>query len=237
MGHTASIAGEYEVCNSLLTQAGALIAGDVSEFSDLFYLSDCMVDKVVGGKRLGALSGAGYDTVAMADSTQVGDFSMSLATISPSTRDRFITILAAKKLDAIMEVRNPFDINPGADDEVHQLCIEAMAAEPGVDSVVAGLDPTSPVVRSLKQSARPGFDIDSPESIVQTLPKVVAASPKPIVGVIDGGALFDPMADKLMEQGVCIFRSSERATRALVRYTEARLRAARRRGAAALGEL
>ena len=235
MGHTASIAGDYEVCNSVLTQAGALIASDVSEFSDLFYLSDCMADKVVGGKRLGALSGAGYDTVAMADSAQVGDFSMSLATISPSTRDRFMTILAAKKLDAIMEVRNPFDINPGADDEVHQLCIEAMAAEPGVDAVVAGLDPTSPVVRSLKQSARPGFDIDSPESIVQTLPKVVAASRKPIVGVIDGGALFDPMADKLMAQGVCIFRSSERATRAVVRYTEARLRAARLRAEAAPG--
>ena len=235
MGHTASIAGDYEVCNSLLTQAGALVATDVSEFSDLFYLADCMRDKVVGGKRLGALSGAGYDTVAMADSAQVGDFSMELATISPSTRDRFMTILAAKKLDAIMEVRNPFDINPGADDEVHQLCIEAMAAEPGVDCVVAGLDPTSPVVRSLKQSARPGYDIDSPESIVQTLPKVVAASAKPIVGVIDGGPLFDPMADKLMEQGVCIFRSSERATRALVRYTEARLRAARLRGEAVTG--
>jgi acetate---CoA ligase (ADP-forming) len=225
MGHTASIAGDYEVCNALLTQAGALVAGDVSEFSDLFYLSDCMRDKTVGGKRLGAVSGAGYDTVAIADSTQVGDFAMTLATISPSTRDRFMTILAAKKLDALMEVRNPFDINPAADDEAHLLCAQAMAEEPGVDAVVVGLDPTSPVVRSLQQSARPGYDIASPDSIVQTLPKLVASCPKPIVGVIDGGPLFDPMADKLMEQGVCIFRSSERATRALVRYTEARLRA------------
>jgi acyl-CoA synthetase (NDP forming) len=235
MGHTASIAGDYEVCLAVLTQAGALIATDVSEFSDLFYLSDCMRDKVVGGKRLGGVSGAGYDTVAIGDSTQVGDFSMSLAAISPSTRDRFMTILAAKKLDALMEVRNPFDINPAADDEVHLLCAEAMAADPGVDSVVVGLDPTSPVVRSLKQSARPGYDIDSPESIVQTLPALVASCPKPIVGVIDGGPLFDPMADKLMERGVCIFRSSERATRALVRYTEARLRAAGLRGEAAPG--
>jgi acyl-CoA synthetase (NDP forming) len=225
MGHTASIAGDYEVCNALLTQAGALVASDVSEFSDLFYLSDCLRDKTVGGKRLGAVSGAGYDTVAIADSTQVGDFAMTLATISPSTRDRFMTILAAKKLDALMEVRNPFDINPAADDEAHLLCAQAMAEEPGVDAVVVGLDPTSPVVRSLQQSARPGYDIASPESIVQTLPKLVASCPKPIVGVIDGGPLFDPMADKLMEQGVCIFRSSERATRALVRYTEARLRA------------
>jgi acyl-CoA synthetase (NDP forming) len=235
MGHTASIAGDYEVCNALLTQAGALIATDVSEFSDLFYLSDCMRDKVVRGKRLGAVSGAGYDTVAIADSTQVGDFAMALATISPATRDRFMTILAAKKLDALMEVRNPFDINPAADDEAHLLCAQAMAEEPGVDAVVVGLDPTSPVVRSLKHSARPGYDIDSPESIVQTLPKLVASCPKPIVGVIDGGPLFDPMADKLMEQGVCIFRSSERATRALARYTEARLRAAQLRGKSAGG--
>lgn len=235
MGHTASIAGDYEVCLSVLTQAGAMIASDVSEFSDLFYLADCMRDKVVGGKRLGALSGAGYDTVAMADSIQVGDFSMSLATISPSTRDRFVTILAAKKLDALMEVRNPFDINPAADDEVHLLCAQAMAEEPGVDAVVAGLDPTSPVVRSLKESARPGYDIHSADSIVQTLPKLVASCPKPIVGVIDGGALYDPMADKLMEQGVCIFRSSERATRALARYTESRLRAAQLRREAAAG--
>ena len=235
MGHTASIAGDYEICQSVLTQAGALIATDVSEFSDLFYISDCLSDKVVGGKRLGALAGAGYDTVAIADSILVGDFSMSLSTIDASTRERLVAVLTSKKLDALMEVRNPFDINPAADDEVHLLCAEAMAADPGVDSVVVGLDPTSPVVRSLKHSARPGFDIDSPESIVQTLPGLVASCPKPIVAFIDGGALFDPMADKLMEQGVCIFRSSERATRALVRYTEARLRAAHLRGQSAPG--
>jgi len=235
MGHTASIAGDYEVCLSVLTQAGALVASDVSEFSDLFYISDCMRDKVVGGKRLGAVAGAGYDTVAIADSIQVGDFSMSVATIGASTRARLLAVLASKKLDSLMEVRNPFDINPGADDEAHLLCTEAMAADPAVDSVVVGLDPTSPMVRSLQKSARAGFDIDSPESIVQTLPKLVASCAKPIVAFIDGGALFDPMADKLMQQGVCIFRSSERATRSLVRYTEARLQAARLRGEAAPG--
>lgn len=233
MGHTASIAGDYEVALAVLTQAGALVASDVSEFSDLFYISDCMRDKVVGGKRLGAVAGAGYDTVAIADSMQVGDFSMSLAVIGTSTRERLVAILASKKLDALMEVRNPFDINPGADDEAHLLCTEAMAADRDVDSVVVGLDPTSPMVRSLQKSARPGFDIDSPDSIVQTLPTLVASCAKPIVAFIDGGALFDPMADKLMEKGVCIFRSSERATRSLARYTEARLRAAHLRGEAA----
>ena len=84
-----------------------------------------------------------------------------------------------------MKVRNPFDINPGADDEAHLLCAEAIVAEPEVDSVVVGLDPTSPMVRSLQKSARPGFDIDRPDSIVQTLPTLVASYAKPIVAFID----------------------------------------------------
>ena len=58
MGHTASIAGDYDVCESVLTQAGAMIARDLSEFSDLFYVADCLHGKAIGGNRLGAVSGA-----------------------------------------------------------------------------------------------------------------------------------------------------------------------------------
>jgi acyl-CoA synthetase (NDP forming) len=46
---------------------------------------------------------------------------------------------------------------------------------------------------------------------------------KPIIGVIDGGRLYDAMAQRLMDQGVCVLRNCARASRALVRYCEARL--------------
>ncbi len=42
---------------------------------------------------------------------------------------------------------------------------------------------------------------------------------------VDGGQLYDAMAAKLMDQGVCVFRNSARGTKALVRYFETRLNA------------
>ena len=50
-------------------------------------------------------------------------------------------------------------------------------------------------------------------------------SGKPIIGIVDGGSLYDVMSARLMDQGVCIFRNCARGTKALVRYVEARLNA------------
>ena len=81
------------------------------------------------------------------------------------------------------------------------------------------------MVMGLEKSSRKGFDIHNEKSQVQTFPKLVREAEKPIVCVADGGPLYDTMAAQLMNQGVCVFRSCERAVRALVRYVEARLRA------------
>ena len=64
------------------------------------------------------------------------------------------------------------------------------------------------------------------------MPVLVANTDKPIIGIIDGGRLYDAMAESLMDQGVCIFRNCARGTRALVQYTEARLAADAIRAAA-----
>jgi acyl-CoA synthetase (NDP forming) len=55
------------------------------------------------------------------------------------------------------------------------------------------------------------------------MPPIVDRNDKPIVGIVDGGTLYDAMAARLMDQGVCVFRNAGRGTRALVRYVEARL--------------
>jgi hypothetical protein len=71
----------------------------------------------------------------------------------------------------------------------------------------------------------PGHDINDPASTVALMPPLAARVEKPIVGVIDAGKLYDAMAARLMDQGVCIFRNCARATTALVHYVEARLNA------------
>lgn len=230
MGHTASIAGDPVLFASVLAQAGATVTDDVELFDDLFYMAGTLHAKRIGGDRLAAASGAGFEAVSAADASVGETFAMRMATLSADTIARIEAVLAEKKLAALVEVRNPLDMNPGADDDAHVRITAAMADDPGVDAVVVGLDPTAPMVRALEQSRlRPGYDLADPESTVHTLPPLVARTDKPIVAVVDAGRLYDAMAAGLMDHGVCVFRNVARGTRALVCHVEARLEAERLR--------
>lgn len=228
MGHTASIAGDPVLFASVLAQAGATVTDNVEVFDDLFYMAGVLHAKRIGGDRLAAASGAGFEAVSAADSIVGETFSMRMAALEAGTVSQIEAVLAEKKLAALVEVRNPLDMNPGADDDAHVRITAAMVDDPNVDAVVVGLDPTAPMVRALEQSKlRPGYDLADPESTVHTLPPLVARTAKPIVAVVDAGRLYDAMAAGLMDRGVCVFRNVARGTRALVRHVEARLDAER----------
>jgi acetate---CoA ligase (ADP-forming) len=221
----------------VVRHAGAIVAEDFNAFDDLFYIAGALHRNRIGGKRLGAISGAGFEAVGIADSIEAGRFAMEMGELGPGTIRRVEEILAAKRLDALVEVRNPIDINPGADDEAHMQIVEAFLEDPGIDAVVVGLDPTAPSVRALEKSElRPGYDIGDPKSTVQLLPPIAARSAKPVIGIVDGGHLYDAMCAGLMDRGVCVFRNCARGTRALVRYVEARLNAQALRGGSDSGE-
>lgn len=224
MGHTASIAGGLTLFESVVRHAGAIVAEDFNTFDDLFYIAGNLQHKKIGGGRLGAISGAGFEAVGMADNIESDTFAMTMGEIGEGTVKAVEEILVAKKLDQLVEVRNPIDINPGADDEAHLQITEAFLHDPNIDAVVVGLDPTAPSVRALAESKlRPGHDINDPKSTVHLMPPMVGRNDKPIIGIVDGGTLYDEMAARLMDQGACIFRNCARGTKALVRYVEARL--------------
>jgi len=226
MGHTASIAGDPELFDSVVRHAGAIVAPDFTAFDDLLYLAGALHRKRIGGRRLGAISGAGFEAVGMADSIEAGECSMEMGQLEADTVRRVQETLVANRLDALVQVRNPIDINPGADDEAHLKIVEAFLLDPNVDAVVVGLDPTAPSIRALARSElRPGYDIGDPKSTVQLLPPLVDRYDKPVIGIVDGGQLYDAMSADLMDRGVCVFRNCARGTRALVRYVDARLHA------------
>jgi len=226
MGHTASIAGSPSLFDSVVRQAGAIVAKDFDAFDDLFYIAGALHHKKIGGRRLGGISGAGFEAVGMADSIESDTFGMEMGALEPETVKRIEEILLAKRLNTLVEVRNPIDINPGADDEAHLQITEAFLLDPNIDAVVVGLDPTAPAVRALEESKlRPGYDIADPMSTANLMPSLVAGNDKPVIGIVDGGELYDAMCARLMDQGVCVFRNCGRGTRALVRYVEARLNA------------
>ncbi len=223
MGHTASIAGGLALFESVVRHAGAIVTDDLNTFDDLFYMAGVLHGKKIGGNRLGALSGAGFEAVAMADNIESDSFAMQMGTLEDATVKKIEEVLVAKKLDQLVEVRNPLDINPGADDEAHLEISEVFLQDPNIDAVVVGLDPTAPSVRALEESRlRPGYDLSDPKSTVHLMPKLAARYDKPLIGIIDGGTLYDTMTARLMDQGVCCFRNCTRGTKALVRYVEAR---------------
>ena len=230
-GHTASLAGDYMVCESCVRQAGGIVARTFPQFEDLLMMSQRLHDKQINGNRLAVVSGAGFEAVGMADNIQSEDFCMQLAALAPVTVDKLSILLAEKRLDALVEVKNPLDINPAADDETHVAAVQYLAQDPNIDAVVVGLDPLSPAMRTLAECEARQYSMDDKESIALRMPELAARLDKPVVGVVDGGRLYDPLVDELMARGMAVFRSSDRAVQTLAMYIEGRLNAERIREA------
>ncbi|WP_319583404.1 acetate--CoA ligase family protein [uncultured Pseudodesulfovibrio sp.] len=228
-GHTASLAGDYAVCESCVRQAGAIVAHSFTQFENLFMLAERLNGKTIGGNRLGAVSGAGFEAVGMADSIQTDDYSMVLAPLADKTRELLTALVAANRLSGLVTVTNPLDITPAADDQVHAEAVRILATDPGVDAVVVGLDPLSPVMRTLADPDTP-LTMDNERSIAALLADLLPRLDTPVIGVVDGGRQYDPLVDRLKEVGLCTFRTSDQAVAALAQYMEGRLNAARIRG-------
>ena len=226
-GHTASLAGDYMVCESCARQAGAIVARNFTEFQDLFLLAANMAGKKINGNRLAAVSGAGFEAVGMADSIQSDDYQIRLADFSAESVKRITQILETKKLTGLVTVHNPLDINPSSDDETHAFVAEVLSEDKGIDAIVIGLDPLSPAMHTLYGSDNPAFNMDAENGIVQLLTRVYRKSEKPIICVIDGGRLYDPMRDVLNSSGIPVFQVCDRAVAAVSLYIEARLYADR----------
>lgn len=142
---------------------------------------------------------------------------MHLAEFSMESSARLTELLKEKGLENLITVKNPFDINPGSDDEAHARVAEILGQDSGVDMVIIGLNPLSPAVHSL--------DIDSPKSIVQLLPQVVERLDKPLVAVVEGGRLYTPMADALKAAGIVVFSDADEALHSVGIYVQGRLHA------------
>ena len=200
-GHTASLAGDYMVCETCIRQAGAIMARNFTEFQDLILLAETFTNATIRGKRLGAVSGAGFEAVGMADSLQSDEYSMSLGTYSETTRLAMKRLIASKGLEKLVPIKNPLDINPGADDEVHAYMAELLLNDENIDAVVIGLDPLSPVTHSLAETDIDAFRMDAPDGILTLLSDVRSRTSKPMVAVMDGGEKFEPLRTRTTGSG------------------------------------
>lgn len=222
-GHTASIAGDYMVCESCISQAGAMVAENFTVFEGLLRLSNACHSKTISGNRLAAISNAGYESVGIADNILGEDYQLTMAGFTAKTRTDLETVLADNRLDSLIDVKNPLDITPMATEDVYEAAIWALLKDENVDAVVAAVVPLTPILKTLE--GEDGTAIVPEQNLVKRIPRLAAASDKPLVIVVDSGPMYDPLANTLEQEGLPVFRSADRAVTVLGKYIDGRLRA------------
>jgi len=218
--HTASIAGNYVVSHDLFTAAGAVVVESIGDFEDLITLFALLRGKAVSGWRLGAVSNAGFECVAIADNA--GRF--EIPPFSPATNARLQEIFAKARIDAIVDVHNPLDLTPMAGDAAYEEAVRAVLEDETIDAAVIGGVPLTVALNTLAAGAGHTEDITRPDSYPMRLGRLMQESSKPWVAVVDSGLLYDPLVRHLEAAGIPTFREADRALRALSSYCEARRR-------------
>lgn len=218
--HTASIAGDYPVTKALLEQLGVVCAETLDEFDDLLTAFSLLRAKKARGWRLGAVSNAGFECVAFADN--LGD--LSIAEFSPQATPRLEKVFADAKISEIVDVHNPIDLTPMADDAAYHESFKAVMDDANVDAGIVGIVPLTVRMNTLAKAEGHDEDVTREGSIAARYGQLIQEGDKPWVAVVDSGELYDPLARELERRGVPAFRTADRALKVLNAWLKAKSR-------------
>lgn len=211
-GHTASVAGDYDICEAGALGAGAMVAETFTEFEQLLELSAALHDKPVTGTRLGAISNAGFETVGMADRVRGARYEVQFPDLCDTARRALAAALDANKLTALVNIRNPLDLTPMAGEPAYEAAARAFLACPNIDALIVSAIPLTPAL------ATTADEIAARDSLADLLPRLAGETTKPLVAVLDSGAIYEPLVASLREQHMPVFRAADQALRSLGRY-------------------
>lgn len=218
--HTASIAGDAVVTRELARQMGIVQADSLEAFDDLVRTFTLLHGRRPAGRRLGAISNAGFECVAIAD--EVG--SLELSAFDQRTAERIGSVLANAGLGQLVEVHNPLDLTPMAGDAIYEEAVRSVLEADAVDIGLVGIVPFTAALQTLAPGEGHEEDIASPASVASRLAALWTESNKPWVTVVDAGSRYDPLAARIQQAGIPVFRTADAALRALDRFCGASLR-------------
>lgn len=218
-GHTASIAGDYESCRQILSDAGALLVDSFEAFERQLELVESLpASHYESWPRVAVLSNAGFECVGVADNLHHGDTGLALATLSSDGRKRIASLLAEYKLDSLVDVKNPLDLTPMADDRVWKAATLAMLEDADVDAAIVSIVPLTAAMQTLKPGSGHREDFRDPGAMLASLTELKKSCDKPFVVSIDSGPLYESMANALKAAGIAVFRYSDEAMRHLATH-------------------
>lgn len=205
--HTASIAGDYPVTRELLKQIGVVVAESLDEFDDAMTMFTLLEGKAAQGYKLGAVSNAGFECVAFADNLGA----LTLAEFSKSSHPKLEAIFKNAKISDIVDVHNPVDLTPMADDAAYYETFKAVLEDENVDAGIVGIVPLTVRMNTLAKGEGHTEDVTLDTSIAGLYGSLIHSTKKPWVAVVDSGSLYDPLARELERRGVPTFRTADRA--------------------------
>lgn len=216
--HTASLAPDHHLARALAADAGVLVADSLEDYEDLLRVAVLLRNREVAGRRLGVVSNAGFECVALAD----GQGPLVFPVLGDGTVDRIEAVLARLRLQGLVGVQNPLDLTPMADAAGFAAAARAVLGDPAVDVGVVGCVPLTPVLATLEPGEGHAEDLGAAGSPAERLADLWRDTAKAWMMVIDGGRRYDPMVACLERAGLPVFRSADRAMRALGRYVALR---------------
>lgn len=219
VSHTASVAGDYAVTRALVEEAGGIVADSVEAFDDLLMLGTLLDGREVRGRRLGAVSNAGFECVVMADAAD----GLALHVPSPETHRALAEVLAAHRLEGIVEPRNPLDLTPILGDEAFVAAAGLLLGDEGVDVGAVGCVPLTPALQTLAPGNDLGEDVFRKGGVLERMVGLWNGTRKAWVAVVDGGPAYDAFARGLASEGIPVFRRADAAVATLARYVAWRL--------------
>jgi acyl-CoA synthetase (NDP forming) len=179
----------------------------------------------VHGRRVGAISNAGFECVGLADNIETVAPPLSLPAFAEPTAAAMRAAFAGSRLTEIVDVHNPLDVTPMSNDAAFAAHVAALLADPGVDAAVIANVPLTAALATLEPA--PGThqeDVAAADGIAARLVALARATDKPIVAAVDSGHLYDRLVALLEAGGIPTFREADTAMRLLARYLDLRLR-------------
>lgn len=204
--HTAAMAGNYDVLERLLRDAGVWVADTLEEMEDAMKVLVLLGARAVRGNRVGISSDAGYECSVAAD--RLGP--MTLARFAPGTIERL-----RADLPGIVDVHNPVDATPAITTERYGRCVAAILEDPGVDCALVSNVASTPFQENLPPGPGHGEDIAREGSHPNTIIRLFRSTGKPMVVCMNEGAFYDPSVEMMERAGVPVFRKIDRAAGAL----------------------
>lgn len=212
--HTASIAEDYPVARALAARHGVTVAETLSDFEDLVRLHVLLRGKRMRGPRIGAVSNAGFECVAVADNLG----GLSLPSFGSRTARRLRAAFRKSRIDSIVDVHNPLDLTPMTGDAGYEEVVRAVLADQRTDAAVVGCVPLAPGLNTLPSGKGHAEDLRRKDSVASRLVRLGRRTRKPLIVVVDSGELYDPLARFLEDGRLPVFREIDRALRLLGLY-------------------